>query len=773
MGPTGGVTFSTMSWPIRLLATAWGVIAIGLPTTLIGSDVASADAPTTVAFYSMDESSPSTVLIDSSPNHINGTIGTDVTTSIGSAGAIAHRFKDVDPGEFPANVEHLDRVPHDARMNPDAADFAVTVRYRTTRSFGNVIQKGQNQTVGGYFKFEAPTGHMTCLFKGSLGNQRALTSPQALNDGLWHTVRCERLTTGLTMYVDGVLTMSLSGPTGTIANDKNLSIGGKSVCDQVVVTCDYFVGDIDYIRLEKGSGGPTNQPPAASFTPACAGLICTFSAAGSSDADGAIQTYAWSYGDGVLELPTAQAVNTSHVYAQAGTYAVELSVTDDRGATATATTVVSVAPIPELISFVGQATAHLNVKRHAVTIPTNIQVGDGLILFFSENSHSALTEPVGWLGLDESSGGFATTRVWRKVATAADVGATVQIDLVTQSKGALTVIAYRGTSLTDPVSAIAGTTDAATSGTRVTPFAVATIAQSWAVSYWMHGDSLSSALTPPDGVAVRAAGTNTGGGRLTTLIADSNASIPLGSFGGLTATAPNASSTTASFSIILAPAVAVPPAPVDVITYVGQSMANVNATSISTAVPSAVVTGDGLLMFLSENTVATISEPIGVTGWVLLDSKIAGTTTTRVWRKVAAQDDAAATVTLTLSATSKANLIIVAYRGTALTDPVASFASATSVAVSTLRTTPLTPATAPNWAVSYWMHRDSTSTALDAPVGVVARATGSQTGSGRVACLVADSAMMVPTGPYGGVSATAAANGGAATMWTILLAPLP
>ena len=832
------------------------VVVIGVPTSLIGPSLASADATTTVAFYSMDEPSPATVLIDSTPNHINGTIGADVTTSIGSAGAISHRFKDVDPDALPANVEHLDRVPHDARLNPDGADFAVTVRYRTTRSFGNIVQKGQNQTVGGYFKFEAPTGHMTCLFKGSLGQQRALTSPQALNDGIWHTVRCERLASGLTMYVDGVLTLSLPGPTGTIANDKNLSIGGKTVCDQIVITCDYFVCDIDFIRLEKGSGGPANQPPAASFAPTCAGLICTFSAAGSTDADGAIQTYAWSYGDGVTEPPTAQAVFTSHVYAQAGTFPIELTITDDRGATAMASTSVTVAPISELISFVGQATAYLNVKRHTVTIPANVQVGDGLILFFSENSHSAMTEPAGWLALDSVAGGFATTRTWRKVATVADAGSTVQIDLVTQSKGAMTVLAYRGTSLTDPVSASASKTDTATTTTRQTPFATVTVAQSWAVSYWMHGDSLSGALTPPAGLAVRAAGTHTGGGRVTTLIADANASIPLGGFGGLVATAPNASSTTASFTLILAPAVAVPnlppvavisstctalhcdfsgvnssdadgmvnsfewnfgdgtsasgrnvahdflqggtytvtltvvdddlapgsvsnavvvapPPPMDVIIYVGQSMANVNAVNIATTVPSGVLAGDGLLMFLSENTVATISEPVGVKGWALLDSKTAGTTTTRVWRKVASAEDAAAAVSLTLSATSKANLIVVAYRGTALTDPVVSFASAASVAVSTTRTTPSTLATAPNWVVSYWMHRDSTSTALVAPVGVVARATGSQTGSGRVTCLVADSAMMVPTGPYGDATATAAANGGAATMWTIVLAPLP
>lgn len=61
------------------------------------------------------------------------------------------------------------------------------------------------------------------------------------------------------MYVDDVLAISVAGPTATIANDKNLSIGGKTVCDQVVVTCDYFVGAIDYIRLEKVAAVPKSS----------------------------------------------------------------------------------------------------------------------------------------------------------------------------------------------------------------------------------------------------------------------------------------------------------------------------------------------------------------------------------------------------------------------------------------------------------------------------------------------------------------------------------
>ena len=67
------------------------------------------------------------------------------------------------------------------------------------------------------------------------------------------------------MYVDGVRRSRTSGPTGTINNTWDLTIGGKGTCDQIKTTCDYFVGDIDYVRIEKGSGGPSNVPPRAAL----------------------------------------------------------------------------------------------------------------------------------------------------------------------------------------------------------------------------------------------------------------------------------------------------------------------------------------------------------------------------------------------------------------------------------------------------------------------------------------------------------------------------
>ncbi|HET7789919.1 MAG TPA: PKD domain-containing protein [Gemmatimonadales bacterium] len=76
-------------------------------------------------------------------------------------------------------------------------------------------------------------------------------------------------------------------------------------------------------------GNPTtNQPPVAAFTPSCSGLTCNFTST-SSDPDGTISSYAWTFGDG----GTSAAQNPSHTYAAAGTYTVTLTVTDNGGAT--------------------------------------------------------------------------------------------------------------------------------------------------------------------------------------------------------------------------------------------------------------------------------------------------------------------------------------------------------------------------------------------------------------------------------------------------------
>lgn len=85
----------------------------------------------------------------------------------------------------------------------------------------------------------------------------------------------------------------------------------------------------------------SNRPPVASAGPdqaAVAGASLAFSGAGSSDLDGRIVDYAWAFGDGTA----ASGIGASHGYATVGSYTVTLTVTDDQGAVASDTALVTV-----------------------------------------------------------------------------------------------------------------------------------------------------------------------------------------------------------------------------------------------------------------------------------------------------------------------------------------------------------------------------------------------------------------------------------------------
>jgi hypothetical protein len=204
-----------------------------------------------VGIWQMNEAAGARTMVDSSGNLFNGTIGDDVLAGTAlSGGGTGYRFPYTPPNQPPANPERLAQVAHRAALNPGSGDFAVEFRMRTTHNFGNVVQKGQSGVPGGYFKFEQPNGKISCLFRGSGGSSTATSGTVRVNDGRWHVVRCERTSSSVTMLVDGVVTGRNRNPSGTIANTWPITVAGKVKCDQVKITCDYFVGDIDYLKIE-------------------------------------------------------------------------------------------------------------------------------------------------------------------------------------------------------------------------------------------------------------------------------------------------------------------------------------------------------------------------------------------------------------------------------------------------------------------------------------------------------------------------------------------
>jgi len=84
----------------------------------------------------------------------------------------------------------------------------------------------------------------------------------------------------------------------------------------------------------------SNNRPTASFTASCDGVSCTFDASSSADSDGTVASYDWTFGDGA----TGSGVSPTHDYAARGTYQVNLTVTDDDGATDTMVAHVDVVP---------------------------------------------------------------------------------------------------------------------------------------------------------------------------------------------------------------------------------------------------------------------------------------------------------------------------------------------------------------------------------------------------------------------------------------------
>ena len=89
-----------------------------------------------------------------------------------------------------------------------------------------------------------------------------------------------------------------------------------------------------------------NSAPTAAFFTSGTGLTVNFDASASSDGDGQIVSYAWTFGD----AQTGRGMQPVHTFSGPGTYNVTLTVTDDRGATGTATRPITVIAPPVVLA---------------------------------------------------------------------------------------------------------------------------------------------------------------------------------------------------------------------------------------------------------------------------------------------------------------------------------------------------------------------------------------------------------------------------------------
>jgi hypothetical protein len=107
---------------------------------------------------------------------------------------------------------------------------------------------------------------------------------------------------------------------------------------------------------------PPNELPLANAGPdknLIVKELAEFDGGGSSDPDGSIASYQWSFGDGT----PGEGWLASHAYLQAGTYTVTLTVIDDAGGTATDTAQVAVHEVAYAIDSLSELVAGYNLKQ--------------------------------------------------------------------------------------------------------------------------------------------------------------------------------------------------------------------------------------------------------------------------------------------------------------------------------------------------------------------------------------------------------------------------
>ncbi|WP_328287503.1 PKD domain-containing protein [Methanolobus vulcani] len=136
---------------------------------------------------------------------------------------------------------------------------------------------------------------------------------------------------------------------------------------------------LNYVQPEQ-----ENQAPAAVMDMpyvAYIGETVNFNASDSTDPDGSIESYYWEFGDGT----NATGMNVEHVYYDFNDYIVNLTVTDDKGATDTVTEPIAIIPPNEAPIAVMNIPGSTNVGEMVNFDASGSEDPDGGIMDYSWN----------------------------------------------------------------------------------------------------------------------------------------------------------------------------------------------------------------------------------------------------------------------------------------------------------------------------------------------------------------------------------------------------
>jgi PKD repeat protein len=156
-----------------------------------------------------------------------------------------------------------------------------------------------------------------------------------------------------------------------------LAVAGVGQGDPLATGYTNYGSIGQYAVTAEVSAGGTGLPPQAVLTATptrgTAPLTVAFSAAGSSDPDGSIASYAWTFGDG----GSASGATASHTYTAAGSYTAQLRVTDNTGLSAVQSTVITVDPVVALVPMrVADIAMSLIVSRNRARAVADVIVRD-------------------------------------------------------------------------------------------------------------------------------------------------------------------------------------------------------------------------------------------------------------------------------------------------------------------------------------------------------------------------------------------------------------
>ena len=144
--------------------------------------------------------------------------------------------------------------------------------------------------------------------------------------------RASIIGTGTGTYEVALNDVDADGTQHVLADLAGTIAAGQEVKHEVTYTEE---GDATAVAVENFTPQPVVAPVSA-----VAGEPVDLDAQRSFDADGTVAAIDWSFGDGT----TATGTSTTHTWARPGTYPMQVTATDDRGATRTETVNVEVAP---------------------------------------------------------------------------------------------------------------------------------------------------------------------------------------------------------------------------------------------------------------------------------------------------------------------------------------------------------------------------------------------------------------------------------------------